>query len=329
MERNGPFTIGPVTFLSRSDWIDSVDFSQRAKDSFWNEATANHNWKEILNGELQRSPHAPVLPGLAGVVYGAISECPAILKITIRGYEPELSRKLAKLACKTALDAVSLGFGSAEIFHQQALHEERLPPVGSANMLETNGCLWIPGNSLSKRIPHLSNARVVEALEGMGKILPAFASALAGLVEPNSHDHPGLASRWATALDWFGEGNRESSDAVALAKLGTCLDVLACGGKNVGIRDMVTHLTGVSGSKQVVQGLRPRTLEQLVKDIYDHGRSKILHGTHHDRLESFANERQQAAYLARIVLIECALRLKTYTGTDEDKAFRTMPAAMI
>jgi hypothetical protein len=87
---------------------------------------------------------------------------------------------------------------------------------------------------------------------------------------------------------------------------------------------MVVHLTGTKGDTQVVRGNHPRTLKQLVKDIYDHGRSQILHGTHYDRLESFAAERQYAAYLARIVLIECAVRLQRYGGPDEDKAFRTM-----
>ncbi|MEB3736070.1 HEPN domain-containing protein [Halopseudomonas pachastrellae] len=158
----------------------------------------------------------------------------------------------------------------------------------------------------------------------MTSIIPAFAAILDGLLDPSSHPHPKLANRWATALDWFGEGNRESSDAIALAKLGTCLDVLCCGGKNDGIREMVIHLTGTSSETQVVRGNRPRTLKQLVKDIYDHGRSQILHGTHYDRLESFAAERQYATYLARIVLIECAVRLQHYGGSDEDKAFRTI-----
>jgi len=87
---------------------------------------------------------------------------------------------------------------------------------------------------------------------------------------------------------------------------------------------MVVHLTGTDGETQVIRGSRPRTLKQLVKDIYDHGRSQILHGTHYDRLESFSAERKQAAYLARIVLIESAVRLQRYNGSDNDKAFRTI-----
>lgn len=324
MECAAPFSLGPVKFLSRTDWINSVDFPQQGKDHYLNQPEANHRWKEILKDALQKPNDGTPIEGLANAVYRAVAGCPALVKVTVRGYELKFSRKLARLVGKTALDAVSLGFGAPECFLQQALQEERLPPVGSNSVVETNGFLWLPGSSLGQRIPSQPPQRVKQALTDMAPILPAFAAILEGLVDPSNHPHPNLANRWATALDWFGEGNREASDAIALAKLGTCLDVLCCGGKNDGIRAMVVHLSGTSEETQVIRGSRPRTLKQLVKDIYDHGRSQILHGTHYDRLESFSAERQQAAYLARIALIESALRLLNYHGLDEDKAFRTI-----
>lgn len=323
MEREAPFSIGPVTFFNRNDWIDSVDFPSQAKDHYLNQPEANYRWKEFVKEALRKPNDGTPLDGLAGTVYGAISQCPALAKVTIRGYELKFSRKLARLVCKTALDAISLGFGAPECFQQQALQDERLPPFGNDSVVETNGFLWLPGVALGKRIPSLSPKKVSQSLKGMENILAAFSSILEGLVEPSSHRNPKLSNRWATALDWFGEGSRESNDAIALAKLATCLDVLCCGGKYVGIRDMVVHLTGASSDTQVIRGVRPRTLGDIVKDIYDHGRSQILHGAHYDRLESFSTERQHAAYVARIVLIECALRLKSYSG-DEDKAFRTI-----
>ena len=324
MERVSPFSLGPVTFLNRSDWIDSVDFPQYGKDHYLNQPEANHRWKEILKDALQNPNDGSSIEGLANAVYSAIVGCPALVKVTVRGYEREFSRKLARLVAKTALDAISLGFGAPECFLQQALQDERLPPAGSDRLVETKGFLWLPGSSLGKRITSQPPERVRQALDDMTSIIPAFAAILDGLLDPSSHPHPKLANRWATALDWFGEGKRESSDAIALANLGTCRDVLCCGGKNDGIREMVIHLTGTSSETQVVRCNRPRTLKQLVKDIYDHGRSQILHGTHYDRLESFAAERQYATYLARIVLIECAVRLQHYGGSDEDKAFRTI-----
>lgn len=324
MERDYPFSLGPVTFLNRTDWIDTVDFPQQGKDHYLNQPGENHRWKEILKDALQKPNEGHPTEGLANSVHSAIARCPALVKVTVRGYELKFSRKLARLIGKTALDAISLGLGASECFLQQAIQDERLPPVSSKSLVETKGFLWLPGNSLGERIPTLSPQRIRQALADMHEILPAFAAILEGLVDPENHPHPKLANRWATALDWFGEGNRESNDAIALAKLGTCLDVLCCGGRNAGIRDMVVHLTGTAKDTQVIRSSRPRTLGQLVKDIYDHGRSQILHGMHYDRLESFAAERKHAAYLARIVLIESGLRLQSYGGPDEDKAFRTI-----
>ena len=324
MERDSPFSLGPVTIFNRVDWIDTVDFPRQGKDRYLNQPEANHRWREILKDALQKPKDNSPINGLANHVYGAVSKCPALIKVTISGYERQFSRKLARLVGKTALDSISLGLGAPECFLQQTLQDERLPPVGSDSLIETNGFLWLPGSTLGRRVPSLSPERVQQALSDMNEILPAFGAILDGLVDPGNHQHPKLANRWATALDWFGEGNRESSDAIALAKLGTCLDVLCCGGKNVGIREMVIHLTGTDGETQVVRGNRPRTLKQLVKDIYDHGRSQILHGTHYDRLESFSAERKRSAYLARIVLIESVVRLQSYNGPDNEKAFRTI-----
>lgn len=324
MERVSPFSFGPVTILNRTDWIDVVDFPQQGKDHYLNRSEANHRWKEILKDALRKPNDGSPIEGLASAIFNAVAKCPALVKVAVQGYELELSRKLARLVGKTALDAISLGLGARECFLQQALHDERLQPVGSNSLIETNGFLWLPGISCGERIPLLPPQRVRQALDDMKEILPAFAAILYGLVDPANHPHPKLANRWATALDWFGEGNRESSDAIALAKLGTCLDVLCCGGKRDGIQYMVAHLTGTASDTQVVRGSRPRTLKELITDIYNSGRSKILHGTHYDRMESFATERQHATYLARIVLIESARRLQKYSGPDEDKAFRTI-----
>ena len=58
--------------------------------------------------------------------------------------------------------------------------------------------------------------------------------------------------------------------------------------------------------------------------MYNHGRSEILHGNRYDRLEDLEDERRRAFDLARIALSVSAVRLHSYTGADEDKAFVTM-----
>ena len=325
METERPFVLGPVTIMTREQWIDSVDFHQSAIDQYLGLSENNARWKESLKQALRNPMDDVDLTGLAEPVYSTIRDCPSILKITVNGYEKDLSRKVAEITCKSALDAISLLFEGKEFFHQQALCDERLQAVGSNSILETNGYIWIPGSRIGPRFPHLSYARVRDLLADKTTVLEAFGRILNTLVEPATSKHPNLSKRWATALDWMAEGTREKNDAVALAKIATSLDVLACGGKFSGILEMLVHFTKISDDTVVVNGRKPRTLREVVKDIYDNGRSQILHGTHVDRLKSFEAWKGYAAFFARLALMECALRLDKFTGKDDDKEFRKMP----
>jgi hypothetical protein len=325
MEHERPFVFGPVTIMTRDQWIDSVEFPQHVLDRYFNTPEVNANWKAALRDALANKDQGNELGSLAAQVYSAIKGCPSILKIRIKGYEHNLSRKVGEIVCKTALDSISLLFGGREFFHQQALSDERLQPVEMTRILETGGRIWMPGTSLGPRIRHLSYPRVSEYLKQHAAIVKAFERILEALVDPGTANHPNLAKRWATALDWMAEGSRDKNDAVALAKIASSLDVLACGGRAGGILKMVEHLTKLSPSTVVVNGLKPRTLKAVIEEIYNYGRSQILHGTHFDRLKSFEETKSHAAFFARLALIECAMRLEKFTGPDGDKEFRTMP----
>lgn len=89
---------------------------------------------------------------------------------------------------------------------------------------------------------------------------------------------------------------------------------------------MVEHLTGKRRDDVVVKGDAPMTLANVIKEVYDRGRSQILHGTRTDRMEPLEHERKIASEVSRVVLIECAMRLHNYLGEDEHKAFRSMAA---
>ncbi|HIH2751398.1 hypothetical protein L3V59_36190 [Burkholderia aenigmatica] len=339
MEFESPIIVGPVTFMTRDQWINTVDFSEHAKNTSPGGQQENLEWKAALRHALSKpaavqETEAP-LPWLAAQMYGPLSASRSLLRVSLSGYERSLSKKAARQICKTALDGLSLmlrgtALGGNDLFHQQTLGDERMPPVAHHTLIESNGFLYLPGYGLNKQIGGI-DARKAKAMVEQGGMLPkldALAHILDALVSPESHLHPQLAMRWSMALDWLAEGEREASEAIALAKIGTSLDVLTEGGKFAGILNMLTHLTGWKEDSEFMVGANPRTLRWLVKELYDHGRSKILHGNVFDRLQSFAEMRIVGASLARIALIECAMRLKHYTGEDTSKALRTIPRAV-
>ena len=322
-----PLNLGPVWIRSRADWVQSVDFHSSRKTSYENNPAANENWREILTEALANRENERDTPGLAGTLYPALRECPAVVSVTVRGCEFEMSRKLASVVCKCALDCVSLGLGPVDFFFQQVLYEERIPPLQFSTIAESGGFLCLPGGTTGPRLPIHQPKQLSEALDKNKSTLVAFSHILAALIEPATHPHPKLANRWSTALEWFAEGNRESNDSLALAKIGVCLDILSNGGEKYGILNMLTHLTGRDQNDTVVNGLRPRTLKQLVADIYSEGRSRILHGNHYLRMKDFSQERSRAMEVGRHALTVCAVRLHAYSGTDEDDVFRTIPKA--
>lgn len=324
VESEAPFQLGPVLLMSRENWIDIVDFPKSDKDDYFGETEANHSWKTLLKDALSSNNHQKEIPGVASDVYIAIKDCPSLIKVTVNGYERDYSRKLARIVAKSALDSLSLLLGGRSSFVRQAIHEERLGPTRTHRLLETNGKLWLPGAGLSDRVNSISQPRLKEAMTTIESWIPSIAFVLGGLLDPEKHSYPKLVMRWATGLDWYAEACRDTSDSVAIAKLGTSLDVLSNGGKFVGILEMVTKLLGANENDTVVKGDKPKTLSQLIKQIYDDGRSKVLHGTYYDRLMSLESERKSAEELARMVLISAALCLSKYKGDDDDKAFRYM-----
>lgn len=336
MECVEPFVIGPVTIMTRKEWLDTVDFSSAAKQNTIDGEEANRDWKEALLRELsprKSSASVPLepepMPSLAASMYGPLRSGRSMVRVTLTGYERSLSSKAARHICKTALDGLSLILGGKSHFHIQTLADERMVPISHHTIIEKNGFLLLPGTGLTAQVPiwtgHRVKAELEEELSRTAR--DALANILDGLVKPDSHRHPLLAMRWATALDWLAEGTREVSDAIALTKIGTSLDVLTMGGKFGKILDMLTHLTGWSEEREFQIGPYPRTLRWLVKQLYDHGRSKILHGNVFDRLQPFAEMRSIGAELARIALMHCALRLQRYEGEDGDIVFRDIPSS--
>jgi len=323
---DGPFEFGPVTIMTRKQWIDSVSLPEALLERYLNKPSENKLWKSSIQMALDTEPLPERANGdLADDFYKTIKDAPALLKVKVIGYEKDLSRKVGQLVCKSSLDAISLLLGRPDLFSTQNLQIERVLPLSIYTLVETEGNLWLPGFSLSSRFSKINYAVAIDVIKQNSEIIKAFEKILSSLIDTSNTNQPELCKRWTTALDWYAEGCREQNSAIAVAKIGTSLDVLSCGGKNVGILNMVSHLIKLNENDIIVKGDLSWSLKKLIKEIYDNGRSQILHGTHFDRLKSFEELKNLAIQITRIILIECALRLDKYTGADDDKAFRTMP----
>lgn len=314
--------LGNVSIMSIETWIDSVNI--KGRDCF-----ENFDWKKYLKDSLnKKTPEAPKEPcdWMIKSIFGAIEKAPAMVMVTIKNFEKDFSYKLANIIAKTTLDSISLLFNK-DVFYQQILLSEKATPFMTHGIVETNGNLWLPSSSLSRRIPIISPKQSSEELlkSENQKFIQGITKVLFALENPEKANHPKLSSRWATALDWYAEGIREQNDAIALAKIASSLDILSNGGKYKGILDMLKNVFDISENEIILNDIKKEiSLKEFVKEIYDYGRSKILHGTHYERLKSFKKQREQASIIARIALFGCLFLLDDYTGEDLESGFREL-----
>lgn len=323
------FAMGPVTLRTVPDWIDWVDFQPGAYSMGMAETKeANKEWRALLKTslatKLYESDRRP--QGFAGELDKALSKCPAVATVTVTGYELALSKKVAHAVSQAALDCIGLALGLPDIFVFQVLGSGRAEPFHWTSIVGTPEGLGFPGFSRTRRAPRLDPAQTRKRLEQVMPLLNQESVMLASLLQPASYSHPELASRWLTALQWLADGHREPDDAIAVAKLGSALDTLSAGGKAGGITALLENLLGIAKTDPLIQGPRGvQNLGQVVSDVYDSGRSQILHGTHYQRLKRFEELRELALLVVPQALVEAAMRLCTYTGPDTDNsAFRTM-----
>ncbi|WP_219061972.1 hypothetical protein [Pseudomonas sp. UMAB-08] len=319
LESNSPFTLGPITIFRSMDWVDAIDFPAGA---FNYGGMDNSDWRANLKAALIDKDVE--LKPLNAPLYDVLTKSKSMIRVTTSGYGRSLAQKLSTIAARTTLDSISLISGSHKTFRSLLLYTERRPPILAHSIIETIGFLWSPGVKLSDEIqPALLNPEHLSSTQL--NFLNAVAKILNGMFNIGQ-EYPSICQRWSTALDWHGEACREVSDQIAIAKFGTCLDVLSSGGgKTAAIANMVSNLTEIPIDDNAVNTGESLSLYKAIARIYENGRSEILHGNKVDRMASFEELRGMAEHFSRITLISGALAFLKYSGADTEKAFCDMP----
>ncbi|WP_045124848.1 hypothetical protein [Acinetobacter nosocomialis] len=324
LEKENSIEIGPVTLYSLEDWINCSEFSSWLLERYGNTKT-NSEWKINILRKIKDKDVE--ISGIAEEIYNFIKDYNAILKVRLNGYESEFSIKLSKLVAKTALDMISLYQGKDTSFFKQVIHGERLGPNMTYSLKEYKGYLGLPGSSLQKQVHPVfyESEQIQNFISEFTKFKKYFAFMLEGFTNKNVCKHPLLTHRWIFALNWYAEGIREPNDIIAVAKLACCLDTLSNGGKKVGIKKLLTNMLGIESGQIIFKdGLKNIELDDFVQKIYNQGRSRILHGTIEDMLESYDLDKRRLISCGRIVLLESLVRLVNYEGPDNGNAFQNM-----
>lgn len=323
-EQNAKLKIGPTTIYSLKDWIE-ISESPKEFIEKHGDKEINLEWKKNLLMKINDPNHQ--ISGVAKQIYEVIKDSNSVIKVYLTGFEYEFSKKLSKMVAKLSLDMISLFLGGQKSFFQQIIHDERLGPSMTHDLGEYNGYLGLPGHNLGKQVQPIffSEESMTDFFIKFEDFKKNFEYVLEGFIHQQNTKHPLLTHRWIFALRWYAEGVREPDDAIAVAKLACCLDALSNGGRLGGIKNLLSNTLGIKSDQIIFKDkVKNVDLHAFVKRIYDQGRSRILHGTIEDMLESYELDKLRLIDCCRLVLLETLVRLNRYEGEDTGKAFQSM-----
>ena len=319
VEKITAFQVGPVRFLTRRQWIDSVDFSEVRTSRYESEPL---DFKRDLLTALEGKADPSTLHPLEKDVFRAVEDCPSVLGVTISPCDIVLSRQRARMAARSALDSLALVFENTEMHQRFILQDEPALPISYSTLSGASGILRHTGGSKAPRGPYNSPSDAMAVIDEYSDLIKACSRAISATLDSRDHPAPNLAKRWVTALMWHSDGCRETDDSIAVVKHAACLDILACGRKANGIIQLVASHFGARGEQVLFE--RPElTVNQAVSELYNDGRSRVLHGSFADPMKSFKEQRSRATKLARILLRTTVLNWEPYTGRDVPQWFRT------
>ena len=295
-----PFSIGPVRFEMRSDWLAR-------------KTTDGHVPREIQrqverawSGQAPRTREGGGDHDFDRDVRDAVGSCPFACSVSTTGLGQEAGLEKALAAARSALAAISLHWPAPS----RALGGMNLLPDGRAHFrahlsFGPGGACWVERRLLGRpRGTNLSAREWDELFAARQDRFNIVGEILDCMVHPTADvPRPKLMSTLAQALLWFHEGCRESVSVNAIVKFSATLDALSCGGASRGIKRLIAARLGLKDGDPIRQG--GPTVKAAIDKIYGDGRSRTIHGTNEKFGHDWSGARDLSEQFARRCLLAC------------------------
>ncbi len=297
------FSIGPICFESRLDWLDRKKqekavstISYRRIKKKWE---GNHLKKRKNGHDSMRETF----------ILDAIENAPFVCSVFVKGLPPETGKEKALVAARIALTVISLVWQiPSSVLGGFNLIYDRRPHLQKSLSFSKRGVMG-GGRKLSQNHLHGAHIRPPDTWAG---ILKQYKKAfdLCGcilehiLIPSEVHNRIKVLNVFLHALIWFHAGCREGDNILAIVDYAACLDALSCGKKADGIQRLIAKQLGLS-SEQTIFKNDIRTVKNIVDEVYGSARSRTIHGNN-DRLgHDWTTTRTEAELLARLCLVNC------------------------
>jgi hypothetical protein len=268
-----PFSVGPVDFLPRANWI-----ARYVKDLAQLEYIRKVESRETRYDEFRDQAFAlNSAPDLrrAWEILSSLRNFEWVATIKMRGHELSQAHQKASIIVGLAIDAVGLRFQveDARRFtkagRQHLFAEDRLATSDAGAFLKGSS-VQMPGLGSAPGALAAKMQAEQPFLDAAGKILYAY------LERRQTGRAPHLIERWANALYWVGEARREASDFMAVVNYGCAADGLSgAGGDSVAMTKFAEAALNPKGGPTPQGSL---SIADAVTMVYREGRNKLAHG---------------------------------------------------
>jgi hypothetical protein len=280
------FSVGPVRFLPRAEWIDCF-----VKDAEVRELVRQVESRELdmeslsaRSMEVEADRHA----SHALEVLRTLRHYSWVATVRMEGHEHARSHLKASVVVGLAIDAIGLRFQveDARRFtkagRQHLYAEDRLATTLDGRMLRGSS-VQMPGISGPPGALAAKMSSEQTFLVAAGLILQHYVNGR------RSGKALHLVERWANALYWVGEARREASDFMAVVDYGCAADGLSGAGGSA--KEMTIFAEAALKPVDEVAPDGMLTVEGAVNKVYREGRNKLAHGEMSGLLEDLEEPR--------------------------------------
>ncbi len=294
------FSIGPVTFEATDDWL-----TRKVAEGDIPTVTARRLRRLWGGGRLSKRKSGALASQERSFVR-AIAGAPYVASVKIGGFASDAGLEAAATASRLALVTVALLWPvPSRVLDGMRLRFDAKPHL-QESITFIPGRLVI-GGSRRRGMPFGPSITVDEwltSLSGAAPILAAAGEAIELLTSTGETSRRlDLLRALLHALQWFYAGCREESDAIALVSFSASLDALAGGKGDYDILSVLEARFGVKRADPIHLG--GPTFKSTIEDLYNMGRSQLVHGTSKWIGHDLTERRARAEELARLLLLEC------------------------
>ena len=308
------FSVGPVEFLPRADWIDRFVRDREVRTLVDEVEQGQTTMEEVRQRALEPDNGPAIRDALTAMDF--LRGFSWIGTIRAVGHEARQSHRKMSTIVGLAIDLVGL------LFHVD--DARRFTRAGRAHLFgehrlatAVDGGRFIRGSSANMpglgSAPGALAARMQEErefLDAAGTILNAY------LESRQKASAPHLVEAWVNTLYWIGEARREVSDFMAVVKYGCAADMLSgAGGKSCKITEFAEAALAPRETGEPHEGAL--SVGAAVKMVYDKGRSNLAHGDTPGLLEDFTEPRRLGDTLLANLFYVVTLALAEIVADEE------------